>query len=36
MSEACAAIEPYSVEVMSHFRDLVAPYVGEAKLRIPT
>jgi len=34
MSEACAAIEPYSVEVMSHFRDLVAPYVGEAKLRV--
>jgi pyruvate formate lyase activating enzyme len=33
LSKACAATEPYSVETMKQFRDLVAPYVGEAKLR---
>jgi pyruvate formate lyase activating enzyme len=34
LSKACAATEPYSIEMMRQFRDLVAPYVGEAKLRI--
>jgi pyruvate formate lyase activating enzyme len=34
LSKACAATEPYSAEVMRRFRDLVAPFVGEAKLRI--
>jgi pyruvate formate lyase activating enzyme len=34
LAKECAATEPYSVEAMRHFRDLVAPYVGEAKLRI--
>lgn len=34
LSKACAATEPYSAETMRQFRDIVAPYVGEAKLRI--
>ena len=34
LSKTCADTEPYNVEVMRQFRDLVAPYVGEARLRI--
>jgi hypothetical protein len=34
LSKTCADTEPYNVEVMRQFRDTVAPYVGEARLRI--
>jgi hypothetical protein len=34
ISKECGDITPYSFLEMEGFRDLVAPYVGEARLRI--
>jgi pyruvate formate lyase activating enzyme len=33
LSKECEEVSPYSLSEMKGFRDLVAPYVGEAKLR---
>jgi pyruvate formate lyase activating enzyme len=33
LSKECGSITPYSLSEMTRFRDLVAPFVGEAKLR---
>ncbi|MDP2900496.1 MAG: hypothetical protein Q8O47_05965, partial [Candidatus Bathyarchaeota archaeon] len=33
LSKECGDVVPYSLSEMEGFRDLVAPYVGEARLR---